>query len=73
VTALSLAAQAWPASNEAPRPVTQPGVHEPVLQSRCNALCSTSSELVRSMRHGPREDTGASPTDCDSRLWRVID
>jgi hypothetical protein len=26
VTALSLAAQAWPASNEAPRPVTQRGV-----------------------------------------------
>src|SRR4029453_14470925 len=25
VTALSLTAQAWPASNEAPRPVTQPG------------------------------------------------
>jgi hypothetical protein len=25
VTALSLAAQAWPAFNEAPRPVTQPG------------------------------------------------
>jgi hypothetical protein len=31
VIALSLAAQAWPASNEAPRPVTQPGASSGVL------------------------------------------
>jgi hypothetical protein len=40
VTALSLAAQAWPASNEAPRPVTQPGALIALLWLFCSIFLS---------------------------------
>jgi hypothetical protein len=40
VTALSLAAQAWPASNEAPRPVTQPGALIALLWVFCSIFLS---------------------------------
>jgi hypothetical protein len=41
VIALSLAAQAWPASNETPRPVTQPGA---LIALLC-LFCSVSNGL----------------------------
>jgi hypothetical protein len=40
VTALSLAAQAWPASNEAPRPVTQRGALIALLWLFCSIFLS---------------------------------
>ena len=46
VIALSLAAQAWPASNEAPRPVTQPGALIALLCLFCsvyNGLSATDA------------------------------
>jgi hypothetical protein len=40
VIALSLAAQAWPASNEAPRPVTQHGALMVLLWLFCSIFLS---------------------------------
>ena len=47
VTALSLAAQAWPASNEAPRPVTQPGALIALLWLFCSIFLSFPKQLTQ--------------------------